>query len=201
MHNDRANYIYVDYENIRDIDLRLIENKPVEVVLVIGRQQNSLPKELVKQMLRLSPQVSMIENEHVGKNALDFVLVYEVAKQALQDPKGYYHIVSKDKGFDALVLHLKSQKTLAARTENFAAIPILADFATMPLANLAEAIQQRLAAGKGNRPARKKTLLSQISAHFGKALGDDRCEAIMTELIKRKAIELSATGAVTYPAL
>lgn len=200
MSSDRTNYIFVDYENIRDIDLRLIEGKPVKVVLVTGRQQTTLPKELVKQMLKLSPQVSLLENEHTGKNALDFVLVYEVAKQALQDPKGYYHIVSKDKGFDAIITHLRSQKILGSRTENFASISILADLTTMPLGNLVETIQTRLSSAKGNRPARKKTLLSQISAHFNKAISEEQCEAIVAELVKRKTVEISLSGAVTYPA-
>lgn len=75
MHTDRTNYIFVDYENVRDIDLGLIEGRPVKVVIATGKQQTSLPKELVKQLLRFHDQVRLVENEYVGKNALDFVLV------------------------------------------------------------------------------------------------------------------------------
>ena len=198
MHTDRTNYIFIDYENVRDFDLALIAGKPVKVVLATGKQQTTLPKQLVKQLLQFKEQVTLVENEHAGKNALDFVLVYEVARQAIEDPKGFFHIVSKDKGFDALVKHLHATKHMAARTEEFAKIPVLVKAETLSVGQLVERYAERLKSGKGSRASRKKTLLSQINGHFGGTLDEAKCESVMAELIKSSLVEISPTGAVTY---
>lgn len=199
MHTDRTNYIFIDYENVREIDLDLIEGKPVKVVIATGKQQTMLPKELVKQLLRLNSQVRLVENEYVGKNALDFVLVYEIAKQALADAKGYFHVVSKDKGFDALVKHLHTQKIMANRIERFADIPVLIEAKNLSVKELAARYIQRLATSRSSLATRKKTLLSQINGHFDKQLDEPILEAVVTELTKLGAVTISAAGAVAYP--
>jgi hypothetical protein len=38
MTTPRFNYVFVDYENVQDVDLLLIRDKPVKVVLVVGKQ-------------------------------------------------------------------------------------------------------------------------------------------------------------------
>ena len=201
MHTDRSNYIFIDYENVRDIDLDLIEGKPVKVIIATGKQQTTLPKELVKQLLRLRDQVTLVENEYVGKNALDFVLVYEVARQAITDPKGYFHVVSKDKGFDALVKHLHTHKIMAARIERYADIPVLVEVGKLTPLELAERYRSSMEKHKGSLATRKKTLLTQINVHFSKQLDEATVEAVIKELVKQKLVTISQTGAVSYPTL
>jgi PIN domain len=200
MHTDRTNYIFIDYENVREIDLGLVEGKPVKVILATGKQQTTLPKGLVKDLLRLRDQVSLVENEYVGKNALDFVLVYEIAKQAIADPKGFFHVVSKDKGFDALVKHLHAQKIMAARIERFSDIPVLIDANKLSVQELADRYLSRLQRNQGSLATRKKTLLTQINGHFNKQLHETKLESVVSELIKRKLLTVSPTDAVSYPA-
>lgn len=200
MHTDRTNYIFIDYENVRDIDLDLIEGKPVKVVIATGKQQTMLPKELVKKLLRLCNQVALVENEYVGKNALDFVLVYEIAKQAITDPKGYFHIVSKDKGFDALVKHLHTKGIMAARVERYVDIPVLIEAVKLPPLELAERYRSRIQK-KGALASRRKTLLTQINGHFNKQLDEETLEEVVKELVKQKLVTISPTGAVSYPPL
>ena len=45
----RNNYIFVDFESVQDIDLTLIDGKPVKVFLFIGEQQHKMTVELSMQ--------------------------------------------------------------------------------------------------------------------------------------------------------
>ncbi len=111
----RTNHIFIDFENVQETDLGCIANKTVRVALILGEKQKSLPVKLVKLIQKYPEQIRLVETVLNGKNALDFVLACEIGVEIQKDPTGYFHIVSRDKGFDALIKHLKSKKILAAR--------------------------------------------------------------------------------------
>src|SRR5690606_11372714 len=96
-----------------------------KVVIALGKLQNNLPVDLVEALMRHSQQVKLVRVGTQGKNALDFVLAYYIGQQTHQDPKGYFHILSRDKGFDSLVEHLRDQKISIKRHERFADIEVL----------------------------------------------------------------------------
>ena len=119
-----THYIFVDFENKQGVDLRLVAGKPVRVLIVVGTK-SKVPLELVKQLMEHSAQVRLIETQVKGKNALDFVLAWEAGLQSAADPKGSFHIVSGDKGFDAMIEHMRFCGLEAARHESFASVPPL----------------------------------------------------------------------------
>ncbi|MBK8001342.1 MAG: hypothetical protein IPK15_22210 [Verrucomicrobia bacterium] len=121
----RTNYIFVDFENVQETDWERIAGKPVKVVLVLGVQQKNLPVHLVRKLLKVGSQVQLVEAKRAGKNALDMVLAHYVGAIRVKDPKGYFHIVSKDTGFDSLVGHLQDEGAYARRHSSFSEIPIL----------------------------------------------------------------------------
>ena len=45
-------HIFVDFENTQVTDLKLIHNKPVRVMLIVGEKQKHLPVSLVQQLLQ-----------------------------------------------------------------------------------------------------------------------------------------------------
>ncbi len=59
----RTNYIFVDYENVQDVDLDLIAGKAVRVFLVVGLRRKSLPAALARQIHKFHDQVTWIESE------------------------------------------------------------------------------------------------------------------------------------------
>ena len=83
----RTNFIFVDYENVLELDLDRIGGKAVKVALVLGKRQKSLPLALVKMIQKYADQVRLIETELDGKNALDFVLACEVGAEAERNRK------------------------------------------------------------------------------------------------------------------
>lgn len=217
----RTNYILVDFENTQVVDLSLITGKPVKVILLIGEKQKHLPVVLVKQLLVHADQVSIIESTCVGRNALDFILAYHVGQLVQQNPTGYFHIVSKDKGFDPLIAHLKQQKVLASRQDEFAKIPLLVNQPILPqpvkttalpvltqvaipsqseppspdkIALLTEHFMKR----NVSRPLTRGSLMSDIHARFAQKLTHDEVTALVKQLEQLKLIKINVDNKVSY---
>jgi hypothetical protein len=91
----RTTYIFVDYENVQEVDLELIAGKTVKVFLLVGPRRKTLPSLLARQIHRFAVQVTWIESEGATNNALDLVLAYHVGQQAKADPAGHFHILAR----------------------------------------------------------------------------------------------------------
>src|SRR5437879_3459509 len=115
----RTNYIFIDFENVQEVDLDRIAGKSVKVVLILGEQHRKLPIALVRQLHQYASAVRLVETGCSGKNALDLVLASCMGEAKMDDPHGYFHILSKDKDFDALIAHYKTNGLLAARHKSF----------------------------------------------------------------------------------
>lgn len=189
----RTNYIFVDFENVREVDFDRIANRPVKVIVVLGEQHKRLPVDLVKKLLRHARQIELIETGRAGKNALDLVLAQHIGAARTADPHGYFHIVSKDKGFDALVGHLKDNGTLARRHASFSEIPVL-----MNAMERVSLMSRQLKLNPVNRPRKRKTLTSQIQVVFGGSLSEAEVEDTLQGLVREKTVALSSKGEVIY---
>ncbi len=100
----------------------------------------------------------MVLSNHIG-----------AARQA--DPAGYFHILSRDKDFDALIGHLKDHGILAARRASFSENPVL-----MNSDERARNLAAHFKAIPNNRPKKRKTLEAHIQATFGKAPSPEEIE-------------------------
>ncbi len=189
----RTNYIFVDFENVQETDLDRIANKPVKVTFVLGERHKNLPVALVHKLLKYAGQVALVETGHNSKNALDLVLAQSIGEAKKADPQGYFHIVSKDKDFDALIGHLKDHDTLAARHAAFSEIPVL-----MNLAERVKLLANHFKTNPIGRPKKRKTLASQIHAFSGKTLLPNEVEETIDGLVAEKIIAFSDKGDVAY---
>lgn len=194
----RTNYIFVDFENTQVHDIGLISGKPVILLLVMGEKQKQLPIPLIKQLLAHADQVGLIEANCTGKNALDFVLSFHVGQWAKQDPTGYFHIVSKDKGFDPLITHLKQLKVSAARHDEFAQIPVFVDLPALSTLDKITLLTERLTKHTQSRPSTRSSLMSQIHSTFAKQLAESEVAGLVKQLEQRKLININENNKVSY---
>ena len=144
-------------------------------------------------------QVTLTQAKVTGHNALDLVIAYHIGRCCESGIDGRFHIVSKDKDFDALIKHLKTLNVYAARHAEFAKVPIL-NPAPPPHEERMKLITARLLANAKGRPLRLKTLRSHINAQFGKQLTESDLDATVKDLISKKVIEVTAKEQVVYPA-
>lgn len=191
---NRTNYIFIDFENVHETDWERIVGKPAKVTVILGEQHKSIPTALVKKMLKCAGQVELVETRRTGKNAADFVLAEHIGEQKKADPVGYFHVISKDKGFDALIAHLRDNGVLAARRASFSEIPVLMDSAER-----LESIIKYFKGNPKNRPGKRKTLEAQIQGMFGKVLSPEEVASTVEGLVTSKVIKLSKEGGVSYP--
>jgi hypothetical protein len=201
----RTNYIYVDYENIQVIDLKLIHDKPhVKVILMLGSQHKKVTVDLMKEVagVKHPGQVTVTTVEKAGRNALDMAMAYEIGRQVAVDPKAFFHILSGDGDYDALVRHLKEGGVLSAKSTVFAEIPVLVDLKKLPLKARLERVTGKLrtmkSATKDNRPNRLKSLESMIYSHFSEQLTMDDVTDVVNALKNGKHLKVSDAGKVIY---
>lgn len=210
MERSAINHVLIDFENVQDVDLLASIDKPLSLILLVGARQKSLKTELVEQLLRRAAHVQLIQLAASGKNALDFALAYHLGRATAADPTGFFHIVSKDQGFDPLVAQLKQQHLRVSRHDSFAALhalltktpppaaPAAAPLAPVAKDRVAEFIDN-LKRNAANRPKRKATLLSHLNSHFGGTLTPPELEAKFTQVQGRLGLVIGDKGAVTYP--
>ena len=194
----RTNYIFVDYENVQDLDLPLIIGKPIKVFLIIGKRRKNLPCDLARQVHQCGEQVEWIESEGASPNALDLVLAYRLGLQAKADPQGYFHVLAKDKDYDALIQHLRANGVLASRDEAFAGIYALVSFKSFSLEQRVNWVVERLRKNNASRPKKKKSLFTTTHALCRKELSETEVQQIVNTMQARKLIEFTQQDAVVY---
>ncbi|MDB6069743.1 MAG: hypothetical protein JWL81_914 [Verrucomicrobiales bacterium] len=116
------NHVFVDFENVHEIDFTVLSNRPATFTILVGAKQTRMDMKLVEEMMRHAGAVHLIRLTSSGKNALDFTLAYYVGRAAAVDPSAYFHIISKDTGFDPLVEHLRSHQVHIRRHADFSSL-------------------------------------------------------------------------------
>lgn len=191
----RTNYIFIDYENVHETDLSRIKDRSAVVHLVLGAKQPSPSEQLHRQMEKLAEKAELIRTPIAAKNSLDFVLTCEVGMRAARDPRGYFHIISRDKGYDVVVKHLKELGIFAARRESLSEVPAL-----MTTEERLELLLKHLEKPGTPRPCKRRTLASTIQSFFDRALTDEVVEKTIGYLVHKDILRISEYGKVTYMA-
>jgi hypothetical protein len=207
-----THFVFVDFENVSDIDLALVEHRPAHVTLLIGKNQKKLDLTLVRQIHRLASQVELVEVGASGRNALDLTLAFYLGQCVQRRSPAQFHIVSKDQDFDPMIGHLAGKGMGVGRYEAFHLLPFLpcskpstptkkarlaiADPAQDRLNKLIESFKK----GPAHRPKKRATLLHHISASSGNTLSDTELKEVVAALEQRGAIAFDAKDKVSYAA-
>ena len=136
------------------------------------------------------PDAEYVQIEGNGNNALDFHIAYYIGRLAADAPDAYFHIISKDTGFDPLIKHLKTQKIFCQRSTSIADIPLLKISNSKPILEQVDAVIDNLVKRKASRPRTLKTLRSTIKSLFVNQLTDEELDGIVKQLSKRGAINI-----------
>jgi len=189
----RNNVVLVDFENVQPEAFDLLAEDHFRVLVFVGANQTKLPFEVAASVQRLGARAEYIKISGNGSNALDFHIAYYIGKIAAEDPAVYFHIVSKDSGFDPLIQHLKTKKVLAGRVKDISDIPLLKAGAKKMPAERIQFVVDKLAQPKATKPRTVKTLTSAIGSFFQKQLSQEEVAAVIESMVKQGVI--SVTGA------
>jgi hypothetical protein len=193
----KTNYVLIDYESVQPDDLAALQHEHVRVIVFVGPHQTKISFEKAAALQRMGANAEYVRLLGSGPNALDFHIAYYLGQLAAKEPTAYFHIISKDTGFDPLVKHLKEGKLRVCRVQTIGEIPILKPIdpkiSSDRVALIVADLQKRGAA----RPRTVATLSSTISATFQKQLTAQEVSLLVSELKKKGFVKVDGTT-VTY---
>lgn len=193
----RTNYVLIDYENVQPSALSVLEKEHFKVIVFVGSNQAKITFDVAAQLQRLGSSASYIKISGNGPNALDFHIAYYIGHLAATEPDAYFHIISRDTGFDPLIAHLKAKKILACRSQDITDMPIVkAANSKIPSEKIAVVVANLKQRG-ASKPRTVKTLSSTISSLFQKALAEEELAALLKLMEKQGFVIINDTK-VTY---
>jgi len=218
----KTNHVLVDYENDPVKSLALLKGEQFRVTLFLGPHNAKLPIDLVLAMQDLGERARYVVLETPGKNALDFHVAYYLGVLAHQDPAAFFHIISKDTGFDPLIKHLKARNVLCARSASIEDMPCFkrpepeAASPKMPAPAIAGKQESSKTATvddmvkiavvdlinrKASKPRTPNTLrstvLATVQGKCGKGVSSGELESVYDALVKRGYVHVNG-GKVSY---
>jgi hypothetical protein len=193
----KTNYVLIDYENVQPDNIDALQHEHVRVIVFVGPHQTKIAFETAAALQRMGANAEYIRLSGNGPNALDFHIAYYLGQLTAKEPAAYFHIVSKDAGFDPLVKHLKERKLRVFRVQAVGEISIPKPVDAKPSPDRVTLIVADLQKRGASRPQTVATLLSTISAMFQKQLTAQEVSSLVSDLKKKGLVKVEGTK-VTY---
>lgn len=184
----KTNYVLIDFENVQPKNLELLKGHGFKVIVFVGSKQEKVSFDLACSLQSLGADAEYVKIEGNGPNALDFHIAFYIGNIAAKDPDCYFHIISKDTGFDPLIKHLKTKRIYSQREKDISEIPLLKISNSKSMAERIDAIVEFLKARGPAKPRAVKTLSNSINSLFMKKLEEEELTRIMDELIQQKIV-------------
>lgn len=191
--------LLVDYENIQNIDLSVIQEQDIDIKIFVGQAQNKIPIELVQATQRFGQRVEWIKIEGTGSNALDFHIAFYLGKFSKDIAGGSFLILSKDKGFDPLIRYINKSKVNCQRIQSLLELSKEKDvLISQNTDSIVKVIENLSKIQKNKRPRTRKTLRQHIKSLLNqKKLSDQEIDTLVDTLFVQKKIS-EASNHLTY---
>jgi PIN domain len=201
----KLNYVLIDYENVQPKDLSLLKDGAFKIKVFLGPNQTRIPIALATSLHALGERAEYILLDTSGANALDFHIAYFIGVLSSQDPAGFFHIISKDTGFDPLMKYLKKKGIHSQRSASIGDMPCFKPVQpakpTPPVKTAApktaaltgdaariDMVVKDLIKRKTAKPRTQKTLLSTLHALFKKELTEPQLASLFAALCKKGVV-------------
>lgn len=182
----KTNYVLIDLENVQPRNLEILKGHGFKVLVFVGSKQLKIPFDLAVAMQSLGESAEYIKIDGDGSNALDFHIAYYIGKISATDSNSYFHIISKDSGFDPLIRHLKAKKIFVQREKDISEIPLLKISNSKSSSERLDAIIDFLKSRGNAKPRTVTTLSNSINSLFMRKLDEDELSNLVEQLFQRK---------------
>jgi len=174
--------LLIDYENIQQIDLSVIEDMDIQVKIFIGKSQNKIPNSLVAEAQRFGTNFDWIKIDGNGNNALDFHIAYYLGFLTRVDQKSEYIILSKDKGFDPVVRYVTKKKISCKRINSIVEILESQKKPSINQAHMDKVLENLRKIDKAKRPRKRATLHKHVVSLVKGTMSEKEITEIIDEL-------------------
>ena len=176
-----TNHVFVDYENVKAGNLDLLADRQFKVMIFLGENDAKIPTNLMLKVQKL-PAAEYIQISGKGPNALDFHIAFYIGRLSAEEPGSYFHIVSKDRGFDPLIKHLRSLNIKAYRVDDVSKLlPLRIPVPARDEDTINEIVKDLSRRGK-SRPRKLRTLAGTIRTLFDGKLDEKKVESLIHRL-------------------
>lgn len=193
----RINHVLVDYENVQPRDLALLQEGPFRIKVFLGPHQAKVPVALAAAMQVHGANAEYVPLETIGTNALDFHIAYYIGVLSNREPSAFFHVISKDSGFDPLIRHLKGKGIFAQRSSSIAEMPVFQRAPKSETDDRVEAAIADLARRGSAKPKSRQALLNTINALHKGQMTEQQLSEILAGLCRRGHVRLEGEK-VTY---
>ncbi|OPX90094.1 MAG: hypothetical protein A4E53_01309 [Pelotomaculum sp. PtaB.Bin104] len=187
-------YLYIDYENVQDVNVDVIK-KSIKVTIIVGKDQTKVPIDLVQKTQPFGNAVEWIRVNGKGRNALDFFIAYFLGKDVAADREKTFIIYSKDTGYDPLINYLKKSGIKAKRIVSFQELgqnkTISIDEAGM------KKVKESLIKVAANKRPKKRSSLTGFIVALLKGLPKQDIDNIIEDLFIKKIV-YEENGIIKY---
>jgi len=194
----RINFVLIDSENVKPEYIEKLKHEHFRVVVFVGANLKRLDFPIANALQALGSNGSYVQISSHGSSALDFHIAYYIGKLSEAHPGAYFHIISKDKGFDPLIKHLKDQNMFCSRWASVVEIPLVKSTERLPPRRRAADFYERRIASAKARPATVTSLQSAILSHFHKLLSGEEVAEVLEALTAAGQVVVKGKK-VAYP--
>ena len=173
--------------------MAVLAKEHFKVIVFVGANQAKVTFEVASALQQMGDRAEYVKITGNGSNALDFHIAFYIGVLAGIEPDAYFHIVSKDTGFDPLIQHLKAKKILACRSKDVTDIPIVKAANSKSPADRVAVVIADLKRRGASRPRAVKTLSSTISGIFQKQISDQDIASLIAILQKQGVVTVNGT--------
>ena len=195
----KNNYILIDFENVQPKNLEILNGHSFKLMVFVGASLKNVPFEFAAALQNLGDSATYQKISGNGSNALDFHIAFYIGEIAATDANAYFHIISRDTGFDPLIAHLRARKIFARRNKDLSEIPFVRISNARSLDEKIDAIVASLSSRGHSLPRKVRTLTGTINALFMKTL-DEAEQNDMIEELRNRGIITIKDQAVSYGA-
>ena len=184
----KQNYVLIDYENVQPEAISALDLEYFKVIVFVGATQSKVTYEVAIAIQKLGNKAEYIKIAGNGPNALDFHIAFYIGRISAKEPDTYFHIVSKDTGFDPLIAHLKTLKIPVLRTKDVSEIQIVKATTSKTIEEKIIVVLDYLKSRGSAVPKTIKTLTSTIQSVFQKNILESEQETIIAALQEQGVI-------------
>jgi PIN domain len=192
--------LFVDFENIQNLDLSIVQKQDIDIKIFLGQSQNKITLELVRNTQHFGERVEWIKIEGTGSNSLDFYIAFYLGKFFKDFGNCSFVILSKDKGFDPLVEYICKQNVNCQRIQSLLELSQDKDLPITENKDLFKIIMDKLCKiNKNQRPKAKNTFRRYIqSVLIKEKLSDEDIDKLMNEFFVQNKVSEDKNHHITY---
>jgi len=181
--------LFIDFENIQNIDLPTLKDSDVEIKIFVGESQQKIPFDLVRSAQEFGGSIEWVKIDGSGKNALDFHIAFYLGRlSAAVQRSASFIILSKDTGFDPLVRYVKRHHIACRRINSILELSKRGELLALSNELVDKALENLSKIHKNRRPRTRKTLHQHIHGLFQKKESETTINTLIDALFVQKKL-------------